>query len=160
MLQKKLFEKYLNNQKQGLNPIENINKIIQYSTIPGTSRHHWGTEIDIIDENHNIKGDLLLEKNYYNNSFEALRLWMEKYSYKYGFILPYTKDKNRSGFLYEPWHYSYSKLSIPFLEEYIQLKMIDKIYDPEILGIEMLTKDFLYEYQKKFILGIDKKLLF
>ena len=38
--------------------------------------------------------------------------------------------------------------------------MIDKIYDPEILGIEMLTKDFLYEYQKKFILGIDKKLLF
>ena len=98
--------------------------------------------------------------NYYNNSFEALRLWMEKNSYKYGFILPYTKDKNRSGFLYEPWHYSYSKLSIPFLEEYIQLKMIDKIYDHEILGIEMLTKDFLYEYQKKFILGIDKKLLF
>ncbi len=153
-------KKYLNNQKQGLNPIENINKIIQYSTIPGTSRHHWGTEIDIIDENHYIKGDLLLEKNYYNNSFEALRLWMEKNSYKYGFILPYTKDKNRSGFLYEPWHYSYSKLSIPFLKEYIQLKMIDKIYDPEILGIEMLTKDFLYEYQKKFILGIDKKLLF
>ena len=155
-----LHRRYLNNQKQGLNPIENINKIIQYSTIPGTSRHHWGTEIDIINENHNIKGDLLLEKNYYNNSFEALRLWMEKNSYKYGFILPYTKDKKRSGFLYEPWHYSYSKLSIPFLKEYIQLKMIDKIYDPEILGIEMLTKDFLYEYQKKFILGIDKKLLF
>ena len=54
--------KFLNNQKQGLNPLENINKIIQYSTIPGTSRHHWGTDIDIIDENHNIKGDLLLEK--------------------------------------------------------------------------------------------------
>ena len=49
--------KFLNNQKQGLNPLENINKIILYSTIPGTSRHHWGTDIDIIDEIHNIKGD-------------------------------------------------------------------------------------------------------
>ena len=153
-------KKYLNNQKKGLSPIENIYKITQYSTIPGTSRHHWGTEIDIIDENHDIKGDLLLEKNFYNNSFEPLRLWMEKNSFKYGFVLPYNKDINRSGFLYEPWHYSYSKLSIPFLKEYVQLKMIENIYDPEILGIEILTKDFLYEYQKKFILGIDKKLLF
>lgn len=153
-------KKFLSNQKQGLNPIENINKITQYSTIPGTSRHHWGTEIDIIDENHNIKGDLLLEKNYYNNSFEPLRLWMEKNSYKYGFILPYTKDLNRNGFLYEPWHYSYSELSIPFLKEYIKQKMIEEIYDPEILGINKLRKSFLKEYQTKFILGINKKLLF
>jgi len=152
--------KFLNNKKQGLNPFENINKIIRYSTIPGTSRHHWGTDIDIIDENHNIKGDLLLEKNFYNNSFEPLRLWMEKNSYKFGFVLPYTKDLNRNGFLYEPWHYSHSELSIPFLKEYIKHKMIEEIYDPEILGINKLTKSFLKEYQEKFILGINKKLLF
>tara|TARA_B100001250_G_scaffold57322_1_gene44404 strand:- start:4056 stop:4778 length:723 start_codon:yes stop_codon:yes gene_type:complete len=152
--------KFLNNEKQGLNPLENINKIIQYSTIPGTSRHHWGSDIDIIDKNHNIKGDLLLEKNFYNNSFEPLRLWMEKNSYKFGFVLPYTKDLNRNGFLYEPWHYSYSELSIPFLKEYIKHKMIEEIYDPEILGINKLTKSFLKEYQEKFILGINKKLLF
>ena len=152
--------KFLNNQKQGLNPLENINKIIQYSTIPGTSRHHWGTDIDIIDENHNIKGDLLLEKNFYNNSFEPLRLWMEKNSFKFGFVLPYTKDLYRNGFLYEPWHYSYSELSVPFLKEYIKHKMIEEIYDPKILGINKLTKSFLKEYQEKFILGINKKLLF
>ena len=28
-----------------------IKEIIRFSTIPGTSRHHWGTEIDIIDKN-------------------------------------------------------------------------------------------------------------
>jgi LAS superfamily LD-carboxypeptidase LdcB len=152
--------KFLNNQKKELSPIENINKIIQYSTIPGTSRHHWGTEIDIIAENHNIKGDLLLAKNFHNNSFEPLRLWMEKNSYKFDFVLPYTKDSYRSGFLYEPWHYSYSKLSKSFLKEYIKLKMIEKIYDPEILGINQLTKSFLKSYQQKFILGINQKLLF
>ena len=38
--------------------------------------------------------------------------------------------------------------------------MIEEIYDPEILGINKLTKSFLKEYQEKFILGINKKLLF
>ena len=27
--------------------IDAINEIIRFSTIPGTSRHHWGTDIDI-----------------------------------------------------------------------------------------------------------------
>ena len=27
-----------------------IKEIVRFSTIPGTSRHHWGTEIDVIDE--------------------------------------------------------------------------------------------------------------
>ena len=30
-------------------PSNTIDKIIEYSTIPGTSRHHWGTDLDIID---------------------------------------------------------------------------------------------------------------
>ena len=33
-----------------LKPEEAINEIVRFSTVPGTSRHHWGTEIDIIDE--------------------------------------------------------------------------------------------------------------
>ncbi len=153
--------KFLNNQKQEITPFENIKKIIQYSTIPGTSRHHWGTEIDIIDKNHNIKGNLLLAKNFYNNnSFEPLRIWMEKNAYKFNFILPYTKNSNRDGFLYEPWHYSYSKLSKLFLKKYLDLNMIEKIYDPQILGVKTLTKSFLKEYQKKFILGINDQLLY
>ena len=41
--------KYIQNEENGLDPIENIRKIIEYSTIPGTSRHHWGTELDLID---------------------------------------------------------------------------------------------------------------
>ena len=32
-----------------MEPLQAIDKIIEYSTIPGTSRHHWGTDIDIID---------------------------------------------------------------------------------------------------------------
>ncbi len=34
--------KYKANRQAGLSPEENIQKIIEYSTLPGTSRHHWG----------------------------------------------------------------------------------------------------------------------
>ena len=36
-------------KQYSLNPIDAINEIVRFSTIPGTSRHHWGTDIDIID---------------------------------------------------------------------------------------------------------------
>jgi hypothetical protein len=152
--------KFLINEKLGLTPLENINKIIQYSTIPGTSRHHWGTEIDIIDGNKKIKGDVLITNNYFNkNSFEPMRIWLEENSNKFGFVLPYTKDPIRSGFYYEPWHYSYSKLSKIFLEEYVKLNLVEKIIDSEILGIEYMTKNFMNDYEKKYILGLNKELL-
>ena len=41
----------------GMQPVPAMEKIIEYSTIPGTSRHHWGTEIDIIDGNAKANGD-------------------------------------------------------------------------------------------------------
>src|SRR5690606_3864654 len=50
--QKEIFErKYKQFISQGLLPEKAIMKIIEYSTIPGTSRHHWGTDLDIIDAN-------------------------------------------------------------------------------------------------------------
>ena len=42
-----------------LKPDEALNEIIRFSTVPGTSRHHWGTEIDIIDEEFKINPDPL-----------------------------------------------------------------------------------------------------
>ena len=49
----------LNLKEFKLKPDEAINEIIRFSTLPGTSRHHWGTEIDIIDEEFNINPDPL-----------------------------------------------------------------------------------------------------
>ena len=41
----------------GMEPLPAIDKIIEYSTIPGTSRHHWGTDVDIIDGSVPAEGD-------------------------------------------------------------------------------------------------------
>ena len=46
--QKRIWEKkYERNKNKGLNDIENIKEIMVWSSMPSTSRHHWGTDIDI-----------------------------------------------------------------------------------------------------------------
>ena len=52
---------------KGLSPKNAIREIITYSTLPGTSRHHWGTEIDIIDNANTQSGDVLLTEKFYTN---------------------------------------------------------------------------------------------
>ena len=50
--QQRIWErKFKSNKAKGLSDLANIKKIIEYSTIPGTSRHHWGTDIDIYQTN-------------------------------------------------------------------------------------------------------------
>ena len=53
-----------------LTPEEAINEIIRFSTVPGTSRHHWGTEIDIIDEK--TEKDVMAEASEILNGAEII----------------------------------------------------------------------------------------
>ena len=124
--QERIWErKYINYTEEGMSPLEAIDKIIEYSTIPGTSRHHWGTDIDIIDGYPEASGDVLLtEKFEAGGPYEGLKLWLDENSTKYGFYLVYTDNPRRRGFKYEPWHYSYAPISIPMLTEYRKLNVL------------------------------------
>ena len=102
--------KYINfTEVEGLSPTAAIAKIIEYSTIPGTSRHHWATEVDIIDGYPKTSGDVLVaEKFEEGGPFEAFKAWLDENANTYGFHLVYTDSYFRKGFKYEPWHYSYA----------------------------------------------------
>ena len=50
--------------ENNLSDLDAIKEIIRFSTIPGTSRHHWGTEIDVIDEDFKNEKNLLISKKY------------------------------------------------------------------------------------------------
>ena len=151
------FQKY---SDEGMAPIDAINKIIEYSTIPGTSRHHWGTDIDVIDGYRKVDGDVLVPSKYGEGQpFPDFKKWMDENSQKFGFYLVYTDTPKRRGFKYEPWHYSYAPLSIPMLETY-RSKNIMQIYKKEdFLGSEYFTSGFLRTYITDNILDINPKLL-
>ena len=142
-----------------LKPEEAINEIVRFSTVPGTSRHHWGTEIDIIDEEFkNEKNPLITEKYEAGGVFNKLKRWMDLNSKKFGFYLTYTNDEQRKGFEYEPWHYSYKPISKNFLEEFKKNNISKLILDLDIMGKEYLTKEFIEKYINENILSVNKEL--
>jgi LAS superfamily LD-carboxypeptidase LdcB len=142
--------------KEGLTGPEAIKKIIEYSTLPGTSRHHWGTEVDLIDGSKKVEGDVLLEEHFHKGLYQKLYRWLQKNANLYGFEIVYTKDSLRKGFFYEPWHYSYAPLSKEFLKGYREKELIYRIkQDSTLLGKEFISPEFIEFYYRKNVLGIN-----
>ena len=151
--------KYLRNKKRGVSPEENITKIIEYSTLPGTSRHHWGTDVDLIDGTKTKEGDVLLTDKFHGQGpYAKMKKWMDKNAANFGFIRPYTADIKRKGFYYEPWHYSYAPIATPMLKEYLELNLKTLLSTPDLEGSKHLSSDFLTKYRRENILGIAKEL--
>jgi LAS superfamily LD-carboxypeptidase LdcB len=152
--------KYLQFSEEGMPPLDAIDKIIEYSTIPGTSRHHWGTDIDIIDGRPKSSGDVLVPEKFENDGpYVGLKQWMDENSETYGFYLVYTDNPRRRGFKYEPWHYSYAPISIPMLTAYRKLNVLKLLQQEEFLGSEHFTTGFVKTYVQDNILDINPALL-
>ncbi|QXP55902.1 M15 family metallopeptidase [Cellulophaga sp. HaHa_2_95] len=159
--QQVIFEnKFIKYTDAGMTPLDAISKIIEYSTIPGTSRHHWGTDIDVIDGYQKVSGDVLVPSKYGEGQpFADFKKWMDENSEKFGFYLVYTDDKKRRGFKYEPWHYSYAPISIPMLETFRSKNLLQIYKDEDFLGSEHFTSGFLRTYITDNVLDINSKLL-
>jgi LAS superfamily LD-carboxypeptidase LdcB len=153
--------KYLQySEEKGMSKLDAIEKIIEYSTIPGTSRHHWGTDIDIIDGYPKTTGDVLVtEKFEEGGPFALLKKWMDDNANKYGFYLVYTDNPKRKGFKYEPWHYSYAPISIPMLKTFRRKNIFKLLLEEDIIGKENFTSGFLKSYIQNNILDINPDLL-
>ena len=80
---------------QGLKNVEAERSARTWVALPGTSEHQIGLALDINAENDKCTSD-------------QVYLWLNKNSYKYGFIMRYPPDKSEiTGTSYEPWHYRY-----------------------------------------------------
>ncbi|MEX1383537.1 M15 family metallopeptidase [Lutibacter sp.] len=159
--QKKIWNRKYNLYiSQGIMPNAALQKIIEYSTLPGSSRHHWGTDIDIIDASVKAPNNLLVESNYDEDGpYFELKKWMDKNAESYGFYLVYTKNSDRKGFKYEPWHYTYKPLSEPMLKAFKKIDLIAFYKNLELNGNQYLTKVFLAKYTSENVLDINPSLL-
>jgi len=159
--QKEIFEgKYNRFIAEGLTPLAAIEKIIAYSTIPGTSRHHWGTDIDIIDGNAVRPSSVLQAKNFHGKGpFCKMKEWLDTHAESFGFYEVYTDNPQRKGFEYEPWHFSYAAVSKPMLLAYRDLDLKTVFLKEKIKGSTHFTDDFITRYRKENILDINPKLL-
>ena len=148
--------KYKTLTLQGLPAKDAIQEIITYSTLPGTSRHHWGTDIDIIDNANPQSGDVLLAEKFYGDGpSSALRSWMNRNAADYGFLEVYTDHPNRKGFAHEPWHYTYHSLSKAYLEVLTNQVISEIAKDEQLLGRKFLDADFFKSYTTEHLLDIN-----
>jgi len=100
----------------GWDALDKALDILTYSSMPGTSRHHWGTDID-----------LNAFENEYFESGEGLEVYefLNRCASTFGFQQVYTSKETtqspRSGYEEEKWHWSYMPSSIPILNAYNEL---------------------------------------
>ncbi len=92
-------------------PQERALKILRYSSMPGTSRHHWGTDMDI---------NSLSNSYFEGGDGKQLYQWMQQHAASYGFCQPYMDKSidNRTGYEEEKWHWSYAPLAQKFTLAY------------------------------------------
>ena len=95
-----------------LSPAERVDAILWWSAMPGASRHHWGTDFDVMDPSVLPAGYRLqvIPSEYEpGGPFERLTAWLDAHMHAFGFFRPYTTD--RGGVRPEPWHLSYAPVA-------------------------------------------------
>ena len=103
-----------------MDSISTVKEIMKYSSMPSTSRHHWGTDIDLNS----------LENSYFEKG-EGKKIfdWLVANAFKYGFHMTYDnqEETKRTGYKMEKWHWSYMPISKQFLiqfNEYVKCENI------------------------------------
>lgn len=137
-----------------LSELQIIDCILNWSALPGGSRHHWGTEIDVIDgavmpEGYQPK--LLPEEVKESGIFYSLHGWLDENIERFGFFRPYKYD--RGGMYPEPWHLSYAPISEQAIE-CLTIELLTEItQESEILGKELVL-ELMPQIYKNHILNI------
>lgn len=118
-------------------PVKRAKEILRYSSMPGTSRHHWGTDIDINS----------VDPAYFKlPEGKKVLAWLEKNAAEFGFYRPYTPfDSSRtSGYQPEEWHWSYLPQANELFKAYIEkIHLIDidgfqgdeTVFDIDVINI-------------------------
>lgn len=92
-------------------PVERARVILRYSSMPSSSRHHWGTDVDLNS----------LENSYFDSETgKKVYAWLQAHAAEYGFCQPYTPigPARPHGYEEERWHWSYMPIATRFLQAY------------------------------------------
>lgn len=138
-----------------LSGAELAHTILIWSALPGASRHHWGTDIDVFDAASRPPGyeiQLLPHEYLDGGYFHRLHEWLEANMASFGFFFPYKTYQG--GISTEPWHISYAPVSMPALEEFTLDVLREAVVESEIEGKEIVL-EILPEIHQRYVLNIN-----
>ena len=138
-----------------LDPEERVEAILLWSALPGASRHHWGTDLDLIDGNASAEGypDKLTREAFASGGpYARLDQWLEINAPRFGFFRPFKGV--RSGVQAEPWHLSFAPIA-----EKARQALSPSILQAAIASAPLLGKEVVLgrvaELHARYVAAID-----
>jgi LAS superfamily LD-carboxypeptidase LdcB len=134
---------------------DTVDAILCWSAVPGGSRHHWGSDVDVIDAasvpaGYNV--ELVSSEYAPDGIFARLTAWLDANMRRFGFFRPYATD--RGGVSPEPWHLSYAPVALPALES-LSLSMLRQVIEASSIAGKPFVLARLPEIYTRFLLAID-----
>ena len=138
-----------------LDAAERVEAILLWSALPGASRHHWGTDIDLIDRHAVAPGfrvQLTPQEFEPGGPFAPLAEWLALNAARFGFFRPFRGVL--SGVQSEPWHFSFAPIA-----ENARRRLTPGVLHRAIAAAELLGKDAvlarLDELHARYVAAID-----
>jgi LAS superfamily LD-carboxypeptidase LdcB len=122
---------------QRLAPAQRIEAILRWSALPGASRHHWGTDLDLIDRRAappGYKPKLTPDEFAAGGPYAAFSAWLDDNAARWGFFRPFCGV--RSGVAPEPWHVSFAPIA-----EMARVRLTQDVLKGAIEPAQLLGKD-------------------
>ena len=134
---------------------QKLQAILLFSALPGTSRHHWGTDIDVYQPSALGQNQLQLEPWEYQKGgpFVQLSEWLGDNSKSFGFYLPY--DQYRGGVAEEPWHLSYYPVSGQYQAQ-LTIERYIKVIQDQPLPLKKTIVDYIEEIFQRYVTNVGR----
>jgi LAS superfamily LD-carboxypeptidase LdcB len=140
---------------ESLTPRARIDAILLWSALPGASRHHWGTDLDLVDRRISDAGyQIKLTREEFAPGGPLARLdhWLYSNAPRFGFFRPFQGV--RSGVQPEPWHYSFAPIA-----EKARKRLSPQVLRTAIAGAPLLGKELvlgcLDELHARYVATVD-----
>ena len=137
-----------------LSDIEKCTAIMLYSALPGASRHHLGTDLDIFDKgavSDDYELQLTPDEYQHGGPFAELSQWLDTHLAEFGFYRPYQHDLG--GVAPELWHISHISQSEQLMRHLSVEVLHNCIKESDLLGKDAILTHLPALYER-FVLNV------
>jgi LAS superfamily LD-carboxypeptidase LdcB len=142
-----------------MSDVEIVFAILRWSALPGASRHHWGTDLDIYDAAASPPGyqvELVPAEVDDAGMFGPMHRWLDRRigtGLAQGFFRPY--DKDRGGVAPERWHLSHAPTAAMY-QHRITPDLLREVLGQAELRLRETVLDHLDEIFDRFVTNVNQ----
>ncbi len=137
-----------------LSETERLFSILIWSALPGASRHHWGTDLDVFDkvsiDSSGHKLELVASEYTPDGPCYQLNCWLAENADRFGFYRPYSKYNG--GVAPEAWHISFLPEAESIIQQLNLTNLADTIDASNIQGKKLILQN-LNEIYRRYTLN-------